>query len=99
MVAEMAHLISGANFDPFLRSNHEKCSSLWSAFERLHSSAVGDIGDLIDNSFRQVLHKQPLITCSVLPSGSIVKGTYKSCCCISICISISHALPLPVLYE
>ena len=57
-VAEMAHLITGASFDPFLRSSHEKCGSLWSAFERLHASVVADIGDLIDGSFRQALHHQ-----------------------------------------
>ena len=51
-VAEMAHLITGTSFDPFLRSSHEKCSSLWSALERLHTSVVSDIGDLIDASFR-----------------------------------------------
>ena len=60
MVAEMAHLITGAAFNPFLRSNQEKCSSLWSAFERLHMSVISDIGDLIDASFRSALCKQPL---------------------------------------
>ena len=51
MVAEMAHLITGAAFNPFLRSNQEKCSSLWSAFERLHMSVISDIRDLIDASY------------------------------------------------
>ncbi len=58
IVAEMAHLITGASFDPLLRSSHDKCDSLWDAFERLHASVVADIGDLIDGSFRQVLFEQ-----------------------------------------
>ena len=66
MVAEMAHLISGMDFDPFRRSNHEKCSSLWSAHERLHAAVVGNTGDLIDESFRQAVHEQALPTCCTI---------------------------------
>lgn len=51
-VADMAHLISDTSLSLFLRADHEKCSSLWSAFERLHASVVSDTGDLIDGSFK-----------------------------------------------
>ncbi len=61
-VAEMARLVEAADFNFFLKSNQGKCNNLWEAFERLHTSVVGEAGDLIDESFRQALG--PRFSCS-----------------------------------
>ena len=81
MVADMAHLITGAAFNPFFRSSREKCSSLWSAFERLHASVVSDIGDLIDASFRSPVHEHPPMICLTVCLPAQSESAWDTPCC------------------